>query len=171
MRKTKNSHKKQNSKKYTNKDMQKLFKNIALGLIGIVMVHLGAKLTVDNTVKIADFFNVSQTFISIVIIAVGTSLPELTTSYAALKKNRVNIAIGNLIGSNMFNTLCVLGISSLINPLVMEGSYLLIDCGVFILICLIMILFTKKKPDLSRLEGFSLISIYILHIIYVLYRR
>lgn len=156
---------------YTNKDMQKLFKNIAIGLIGIVMVHVGAKITVDNTVKIAEFFNVSQTFISIVIIAVGTSLPELTTSYAALKKNRINIAIGNLIGSNMFNTLCVLGISSLINPIVLDGNYLLIDCGVFALVCLIMVLFTKRKPEISKLEGFSLISIYILYIVYVLYRR
>ncbi len=156
---------------YTNKDMQKLFKNIAIGLIGIVMVHIGAKITVDNTVKIAEFFNVSQTFISIVIIAVGTSLPELTTSYAALKKNRVNIAIGNLIGSNMFNTLCVLGVSSLINPLVLEGNYLLIDCGVFALVCLVMVLFTKRKPEISRFEGFSLITIYILYIVYVLYRR
>lgn len=156
---------------YTNKDMQKLFKNIAIGLIGIVMVHIGAKITVDSTVKIAEFFNVSQTFISIVIIAVGTSLPELTTSYASIKKNRINIAIGNLIGSNMFNTLCVLGTSSLINPIVLDGNYLLIDCGVFALVCLIMVLFTKRKPEISKFEGFSLISIYILYIVYVLYRR
>lgn len=156
---------------YTNKDMQKLFKNIAIGLIGIAMVHIGAEITVDNTVKIAEFFNVSQTFISIVIIAVGTSLPELTTSYAAIKKNRINIAIGNLIGSNMFNTLCVLGISSLINPIVLDGNYLLIDCGIFALVCLIMVLFTKRKPEISKFEGFSLISIYILYIVYVLYRR
>ncbi len=156
---------------YTNKDMQKLFKNIVIGLLGIAMVHIGAEITVDSTVKIAEFFKVSQTFISIVIIAVGTSLPELTTSYAALKKNRINIAIGNLIGSNMFNTLCVLGISSLINPLVLEGNYLLIDCGVFALVCLVMVLFTKRKPEISRFEGFSLISIYTLYIVYVLYRR
>lgn len=156
---------------YTTKDMQKLFKNIAIGLVGIAMVHVGAEITVDSTVKIAKFFNVSQTFISIVIIAVGTSLPELTTSYAALKKNRVNIAIGNLIGSNMFNTLCVLGISSLINPLALEGNYLLIDCAVFMLVCLVMVLFTKRKPEISKIEGFSLISIYILYIVYVLFRR
>lgn len=156
---------------YTNKDMQNLFKNIAIGLIGIVMVHVGAELTIDSTVKIAKFFNVSQTFISIVIISVGTSLPELITSYSAVKKNRVNIAIGNLIGSNMFNTLCVLGVSSLINPLVIEGNYLLIDCGVFVLVCLVMVLFTKRKPEISKMEGFSLISIYILYIVYVLFRR
>lgn len=168
----KNAHQEADkSQTYTNKDMQKLFKNIAIGLIGIAMVHIGAEITVDNTVKIAEFFNVSQTFISIVIIAVGTSLPELTTSYAAIKKNRINIAIGNLIGSNMFNTLCVLGVSSLINPIVLEGSYLLIDCGVFVFVCLIMVLFTKRKAEISRFEGISLISIYILYIAYVLFRR
>lgn len=168
---SKRAEEKEAAKTYTTKDMQKLFKNIAIALIGIVMVHIGAEITVENTVKIAEFFTVSQTFISIVIIAVGTSLPELTTSYAALKKNRINIAIGNLIGSNMFNTLCVLGISTLINPIVLEGNYLLVDCAIFILVCLIMVLFTKRKPEISKLEGFSLISIYILYIVYVLFRR
>lgn len=156
---------------YTTKDIKKLFKEILIAIIGVVMVHFGAELTVDSSVKMAEFFNVSQTFISIVIVAVGTSLPELTTSYAALKKNRINIAVGNLIGSNMFNTLCVLGISALINPIQLEGTYLLIDCAAFILVCLVMVLFTKRKPEISRFEGFSLMSIYILYIVYVLYRR
>lgn len=167
----KQAHEKLENKTYTAKDIKLLFKDIFIAVIGILMVHIGAEFTVNNTVKIANFFNVSQTFISIVIISVGTSLPELTTSYAALKKNRINIAVGNLIGSNMFNTLCVLGISALINPIQIEGTYLLVDCAVFILICLIMVLFTKRKPEISRLEGFTLISIYILYIVYVLYRR
>lgn len=159
------------TKTYTTRDIKILFKDILIAIAGILMIHIGAKITINNTVNIAEFFNVSQTFISIVIIAVGTSLPELTTSYAALKKNRINIAIGNLIGSNMFNTLCVLGVSSLINPISLEGSYLLVDCAVFIIVCLIMVLFTKRKPEISALEGFSLISIYILYIVYVMYRR
>ena len=158
-------------KTYTTKDIKILFKNILIAIIGIAMVHIGADITVDNTVKIAEFFNVSQTFISIVIISVGTSLPELTTSYAAVKKNRINIAIGNLIGSNMFNTLCVLGISTLINPIVIEGNYLLIDCVVFMFVCLVMVLFTKRKPEISKMEGFSLMSIYIFYITYVIFRR
>lgn len=158
-------------KTYTTKDIKKLFKNIIIGIIGISLVHIGADITIDNTIKIANFFNVSQTFISIIIIAVGTSLPELTTSYSALKKNRINIAVGNLIGSNMFNTLCVLGVSTLINPIKLEGTYLLIDCAVFIIVCLVMVLFTKRKPEISRIEGFSLLSIYIIYIVYVLYRR
>lgn len=159
------------SKKYTAKELKLLFKEIAIGIIGIIMVHLGANLTVDNTVEIAKFFKVSETFISIVIIAVGTSLPELTTSYAAIKKNRINIAVGNLIGSNMFNTLCVLGVSSMINPLVLQGNYLLIDCIVFMIVCFVMVLFTKRKAEISRLEGFILIAIYLFYITYVMFRR
>jgi len=158
-------------KTFTTKDIKILFKDILIAIIGILMVHFGAEFTVDASIKIAEFFNVSQTFISIVIIAVGTSLPEITTSYAALKKNRINIAVGNLIGSNMFNTLCVLGTSALINPLQLEGTYLLIDCAVFILVCLVMVLFTKRKPEISRIEGFSLVSIYIFYIVYVMFRR
>ena len=165
------SDEKSDIKTYTAKDIKILFKNIAIAFIGIFMVYVGAEFTVDSAVKIAEFFNVSQTFISIVIIAVGTSLPELTTSYVAIKKNRINIAVGNLIGSNMFNTLCVLGISALIDPIALEGSYLLVDCAVFIIVCLVMVLFTKRKPVISRLEGFAFLSIYILYITYVMYRR
>lgn len=156
---------------YTSKDIKSLFKNIFIAIFGIAMVHAGAEIAVNSAVKIANFFGVSQTFISIVILATGTSLPELTTSYAALKKNRINIAVGNLIGSNMFNTLCVLGISALINPINLEGTYLLIDCAVFIFVCLVMVLFTKRKPEISRFEGILLLSIYIIYITYVIFRR
>lgn len=169
--KTKIVEEKNEVRTYTDKDMKKLFKNILIGIIGISMVHIGANLTLDGAVEIARYFNVSETFISIVIIAVGTSLPELSTSYSALKKNRINIAVGNLVGSNMFNTLLVLGTSALINPIAIEGTYLLVDCAVFIIVCLIMILFTKKKLEISRMEGFTLISVYILYIVYVMYRR
>ncbi len=167
----KHVHIKETQKTYSTKEIKILFKDILIAIVGIAMVHIGAQITLNNTVALATFFNVSQTFISIVIIAVGTSLPELTTSYAALKKNRINIAVGNLIGSNMFNTLCVLGVSALINPIQIEGTYLWVDCAVFMLVCLVMVLFTKKKPEISKLEGISLISIYALYIIYVLYRR
>ena len=162
---------KNESKAFTTKDIKIMFKDILIALIGIVMVHFGAEITVDSTVEIAKFFKVSETFISIVIIAVGTSLPELTTSYAAIKKNRINIAVGNLIGSNMFNTLCVLGVTSLINPLVLQGNYLLIDCIIFMIVCLVMVLFTKRKAEISRLEGFILIFIYAFYITYVMFRR
>ena len=101
---------------FTMKDIKKLIINGIIALISIVMIYAGAELVVNNAVVVAKHFNVSETFISILIVSVGTSLPEISTSIAAIKKNRINIAIGNLIGSNMFNTLFVVGCSALINP-------------------------------------------------------
>ena len=152
-------------------DMQNVAKQFLIAIIGIILVHLGAQLTVKSATNIAKFFKVSESFISIVIIAIGTSLPELTTSIVALKKKHIHIAIGNLIGSNMFNTLLVLGAASLVNPIVLEGSYLLVDAAVFILVCLVMRIFVRKKPELSKVEGFILFFIYIVYIVYVIYRR
>ena len=156
---------------FTKRDLKIIAKNIGTSIIGILMVHFGSQITVDNAVTIAEYFNTSQTFISIAIIAVGTSLPELTTSVVAIKKNRINIAIGNLIGSNMFNTLLVLGASALINPIKLGSTNLLIDCAVFILVCLVLRMFTKKKPEIYRSEGIILLLIYLVYISYVLYRR
>lgn len=155
----------------TMKDIKALVKNFTIGIIGAAMVYFGAEITVDSVVHIAELFNVSQTFISIAIIAVGTSLPEISTSIAAVKKNRVNIAIGNLIGSNMLNTLFVLGCASITNPIVMVDMSLLVDCFVFMIVCLVMVLFTKRKIEISRAEGLTLISIYIVYIAYVIFRR
>lgn len=156
---------------FTMKDMKKLFKNVVICIIGILMIQIGAQITVDEAVLIAEHFNVSESFISIIVIAIGTALPEISTSIVAVKKNRINIAIGNLIGSNMFNTLFILGTSSFIKPLTISGSYLLVDAAVFMLVCLVMRLFTKKKPEISGMEGLTLISIYIFYIVYVIYRR
>ena len=156
---------------FTIKDVKKIAINFVIAIVGAVMVHIGSGLIVNNIVLIAEEFNVSQTFITIIIVATGTSLPELSTSFVALKKNRVNIAIGNLIGSNMFNTLFVLGTASIVNPIKLSSDLLFVDAGVFVLVCLIMILFTKKKQEISRTEGLTLISIYIMYIAYVIYRR
>ena len=135
------------------------------------MVYFGSELIIDNVVDIAENFGVSQTFISIIVVAIGTSLPEFSTSLVALKKNRINIAIGNLIGSNMFNTLFVLGSASLVNPVILVSNSLFIDCAFLILVCLTMIMFTKSKQEISRAEGLTLISIYIVYIAFVIYRK
>ena len=160
-----------NKKVFSMKDMKKLAIYFLVLIICIAAIYFGAELVVDNAIIVAKHFNVSETFISIAIVAVGTSLPEISTSIAAMKKNRINIAVGNLIGSNMFNTLFVLGISSLINPITVNTSSLLFDAGVFVLVCLTLRLFTKKKPEITGMEGFTLIAIYISYMAYVLYRR
>ena len=156
---------------FTMKDIKKLIINGIVALISIVMIYAGAELVVNNAVVVAKHFNVSETFISILIVSVGTSLPEISTSIAAIKKNRINIAIGNLIGSNMFNTLFVVGCSALINPVKLTVPTLLVDSAVFIIVCLTLRLFTKKKPEITAMEGFTLISIYIFYITFVIFRR
>ena len=158
-------------KMFSMKDMKKLGLYAFILLLSIGAIYLGAELVVNNAVLVAKHFNVSETFISIAIIAVGTSLPEISTSIAAIKKKRINIAVGNLIGSNMFNTLLIIGCSALINPIKITTSSLVFDALVFVIVCLTLRLFTKKKPEVTAMEGFTLLTIYIGYMLYVLYRH
>ncbi len=161
----------ENTKVFSVKDIKKMFVDILLMIVCIAVIFIGAELVVNNAVVIARTFKVSETFISIAIIAVGTSLPEISTSIAAVKKNRINIAIGNLIGSNMFNTLFVIGTSALINPIKVNTPSLVVDAAVFVLVCLVLRLFTRKKPEITAMEGFTLLSIYACYMVFVLYRH
>ncbi|MBR6640771.1 MAG: calcium/sodium antiporter [Clostridia bacterium] len=160
-----------NKKVFSIKDIRIILKDVFLMLLCIIAIYIGAELVVSNAVVIARVFKVSETFISIAIIAVGTSLPEISTSIAAIKKNRINIAIGNLIGSNMLNTLFVIGTSALINPIKVNTPSLVIDAAVFVLVCLVLRLFTRKKPEITAMEGFTLLSIYACYMVFVLYRH
>lgn len=161
----------ENAKVFSVKDIKKIFVDILLMIVCIAVIFIGAELVVNNAVVIARTFKVSETFISIAIIAVGTSLPEISTSIAAVKKNRINIAIGNLIGSNMFNTLLIIGTSALINPIKVNTPSLVVDAAVFVLVCLVLRLFTRKKPEITAMEGFTLLSIYACYMVFVLYRH
>lgn len=158
-------------KVFSLKDLRKLTIYIVVGLLSILAIYIGAELVVNNAVIVAKHFNVSETFISISIIAVGTALPEISTSIAAIKKKRINIAIGNLIGSNMFNTLFIIGCSALINPIKISTPSLIFDAIVFIIVCLTLRLFTKKKPEITAMEGFTLLTIYIGYMACVIYRH
>lgn len=158
-------------KLFSMKDIKKLVLNFIIAILSIVAIYIGAELVIDNAVIVAKHFKVSETFISIAVIAVGTSLPEISTAIAAIKKNRINIAIGNLIGSNMFNTLFVVGCSALIHPINISTSTLIFDSLAFIIVCLTLRLFTKKKPEITAMEGLTLLSIYIGYMAFVLYRH
>ena len=94
-----------------------LVKSLLLILLGIVAVILGGQLVVQNSIILAKILNISDTIIGLTIVALGTSLPELTTSIIAAKKGEHGIAIGNAIGSNIINILLILGVSSIISPL------------------------------------------------------
>lgn len=138
---------------------------IVFGLAGLI---IGGQLVVDHSVKIATSFGVSQKVIGLTIIAAGTSLPELITSIVAAIKKNSDIAIGNVIGSNIFNILLIISVSSLINPVTYNASfnqdfYILFGGTIF----LILAMFTGKKKKLDRWEALILLSFYLIYTTYL----
>ena len=106
-----------------NKNTGSTIKNILYIILGIVLLKFGGDFTVDNAVNVANFFGLSEKLISVTILAVGTSLPELVTSVSAAIKGKSDIAIGNILGSNIFNMLFIIGVSALIKPITYNLSY------------------------------------------------
>ncbi|HSW54338.1 MAG TPA: calcium/sodium antiporter [Ignavibacteriaceae bacterium] len=134
---------------------------------GLALMILGANLFVTSSISIAKAIGVSDAIIGLTIVAIGTSLPELITSIVAAYKNESDIAIGNVVGSNIFNILGILGITALVIPLSIEGiSY--IDFGVMLLTALILLPLSKTGFRISRLEGGLLLSGYLVYIYYLL---
>ena len=140
----------------------------SLVLIGIAGLIIGGKLVVDNSIDIATELGVSQKIIGLTIIAAGTSLPELVTSIVAALKRNSDIAIGNVIGSNIFNILFILSISSFISPIKYNPNF---NQDLFILIggtvVLIITMFTGKRKKLDRWEALILLSFYLIYTTYL----
>lgn len=132
--------------------------SVFLILIGLACLVIGGKLFVDSATEIARFYKMSEKFIGLTIMAAGTSLPELATSVVAALKGRGQLALGNVIGSNISNILLILGGSALINPLSF-GSMTSVDLGVVMIgaIFLYISAFIFKKNKLGRIEGLMLI--------------
>ena len=137
------------------KDIDALTKNILLLILGLVLVFVGAKMTVNSVEKIAIILGLSETFISILIIAVGTSLPEIFTSISAVRKGKHDIAIGNLIGSNMFNLLFILGSTALINPIVLQMDTLVIDAFVFLMVMIMLLIHSLTSRNYDIIFNFQ----------------
>jgi cation:H+ antiporter len=134
---------------------------------GLGLMILGANLFVTSAISIAKAIGVSDAIIGLTIVAVGTSLPELITSIVAAHKNESDIAIGNVVGSNIFNILGILGITALVIPLSSEGiSY--VDFGVMLFTAIILLPLSKTGFKISRLEGGLLLVGYIIYIYYLL---
>lgn len=134
---------------------------------GLGLMILGANLFVTSAISIAKAIGVSDAIIGLTIVAVGTSLPELITSIVAAYKNESDIAIGNVVGSNIFNILGILGITALVIPLSSAGiSY--IDFGVMLITAMILLPLSKTGFRISRLEGLFLVTGYIIYIYYLL---
>ncbi|MDP8268684.1 MAG: calcium/sodium antiporter [Candidatus Tenebribacter davisii] len=148
------------------------FMIIVMITAGVTGLFFGGKFVVDNAVIMARHFNVSEKFIGLTIVALGTSLPELVTSVMAISKGRNDLAIGNVIGSNLFNILLVLGVSSLISPVHYDVT-LNID---FIFLCLITLMlflsmFIGKKHRLTKGEAITFVFLYCAYLVFLFIRK
>ncbi|MGF1556153.1 calcium/sodium antiporter [Paucihalobacter sp.] len=142
---------------------------IVLGLSGLI---IGGQLVVSNSVAIADSLGVSKKIIGLTIVAAGTSLPELVTSVVAAMKKNSDIAIGNVIGSNIFNILLILSISSFINPITYNSNfnidiYILIGGTIFLLLAML----TGRRKKLDRWEAAILLGFYAFYTVYLVMKE
>ena len=133
-------------------------------ILGGLGLWYGSELLVDNAIVIAQNIGVSDFIIAISVVALGTSLPELVTSIIAMSKGENSISIGNLIGSNIFNIFAVLGVSSMLNPLMIDGFLIQIDIPIMIGFAVMVGLFMFLGKRMGPIEGIALLSAYIAYI-------
>ena len=148
-----------------------LYKSIAFLLVGVLLLKYGADNLVDGAIAIAKNFEVSDRIIAVTVVAIGTSIPELATSIVAALKKENNLAVGNLIGSNIFNILAVLGISSAIQNITIDDAKILnFDYLWMIAITFVVGLFIYilSKKQISRKEGSILVLLYLAYIYFTL---
>ena len=136
---------------------------------GAIAIAVGGDVTVDAASRIASDLGMSQTLIGLTIVSIGTSLPELVTSIVAARKNEVDMALGNAIGSNIFNILMVLGIASAISPISIITENI-IDLCVLIVFTICVWIFAGTKKKIGRIEGFSMVALYVIYAVYIIIR-
>lgn len=147
-----------------------IIKSIVFLIMGIILLKYGGDFVVDNASDIARMFDISEKVIGVTIVALGTSLPELVTSIIAVRKNKEELAVGNIIGSNIFNILLVLGITSTIKPINFASEYNqdLIFLAIMTLLIIISCL-RNKNEEINRKEGIILIIMFIIYNIKLLF--
>ncbi len=157
--KEENSEKSQEEEK--NRGKLSTLKDVCAIIIGIVALKFGGDLAVDNAVNVATILGLSEKIISVTILAIGTSLPELVTSVSAAAKGKSDIAIGNIIGSNIFNMLLIIGVSAAIKPIVYNMSYnkdmIILLAGTLVLALFPLI---PPKNKMSRMNGIVYVLMY-----------
>jgi len=150
-------------------EVMRLGKATLLTVIGIVGIVLGSNFVVDSASYIASALGVSQRMISLTIIALGTSLPELVTSVIATRKGEYDIAIGNVVGSNIFNIGIVIGVPVAIFGTIPNVTINLIDVIVMIVAAVLLFLFSFKDRKITRVEGIIFLIIFVAYYSYVIY--
>lgn len=151
-----------------------IIKSIANLIIGALGIVIGGQCVVNSATAIATSLGMSEKLVGLTIVAMGTSLPELVTSVVAALKGEEDIALGNILGSNIFNILLIIGVSSAISPIVVSNN-LIFDFVFLIIVTLIIgiMIFTSKSEEkrFGRKEGIILVSFYILYMIYIIIRN
>lgn len=144
-----------------------LSKSIIFLFVGGICLYLGSEWFITGAINMASYFGISERVIGITVVSVGTSLPELVTSLVAVIKKEKSISIGNLLGSNIFNVFAVLGITSIITPLIVNDLNIInfdIYVMLFFAAIILPLMFFPKKFVLGRIEGFIMLSFYSIYI-------
>ncbi|UTR13869.1 calcium/sodium antiporter [Salipaludibacillus sp. LMS25] len=145
-------------------------KSTLLTVLGLGAVILGGYWVVESSTDIALYFGMSETLVGLTVVSIGSSLPEFVTSITAALKKYSDLALGNIVGSCIFNNLFVLGAASIIYPLNIEGK-LFLDVSFMILLSLVLLVFSRTKWVISKLEGLILVISYISYLIYIINRN
>jgi cation:H+ antiporter len=145
-------------------------RNVLFTVAGLAAIIFGGDIVVDNATKIAMSFGMSETLVGLTIVAIGTSLPELITSITAAIKKESDIALGNIVGSNIFNILFVLGAASVISPLAVDPK-IFFDVTLMIVLTVILLIFSRTNYRIGKFEGVFLAVVYIVYMIYIIIRN
>ena len=144
-------------------------KSILFLIVGAAAIAFGGDLTVDTASRIAIELGMSQTLVGLTIVSIGTSLPELVTSVVAARKNEVDMAVGNAVGSNIFNILMVLGISSAISPVALIRENI-IDIVLLMVFSVMVWIFAGTRKKIERKEGIIMVVVYLVYCAYIIAR-
>ena len=144
-------------------------KSILFLIVGAAAIAFGGDLTVDTASRIAIELGMSQTLVGLTIVSIGTSLPELVTSIVAARKNEVDMAVGNAVGSNIFNILMVLGISSAISPVALIRENI-IDIVLLMVFSVMVWIFAGTRKKIERKEGIIMVVVYLVYCAYIIAR-
>jgi len=144
--------------------MMPLWQAVAWVAVGLIALIVGARFLVDGAVNIARGYGISEAFIGLTIVAIGTSLPELATSLIAAFRRQSEIAIGNIVGSNIFNVLGILGVTALIAPIPVADRFLSFDLPVMIVASLALTALLLLRPQIGRVTGVTLLVAYAVYV-------
>lgn len=152
------------------KKQRKWYINLLLVAIGLAGIIFGGNIVVDNASKFAYAIGMRELLVGLTIVAVGTSLPELVTSVVAAKKGENDIAIGNAIGSSIFNVILILGFCSIIQPATVAWSSLL-DVVVMLISAVVIFLFSFKTLKVNRWQGITMACMYVVYLVFIIIRN